>query len=180
MRATRFLAAAALLVAPLAAHAQVRGGDPMGGVPLPQDVRPLGVQMGMYHGSALALPAYVEGDQCGRIGCIIVINKSPGFDVTQFYVNDGKRDPAGTVDWGFNQFDGFALHSNRAVWTPRPNKMKCTISVRVVLRDKGSGEEVEGVEPFDMCALRGRGFAVLEIAYNRGKAEVGPPSEAKP
>jgi hypothetical protein len=145
-------------VAALPAQAQVMRScsDPY--IPCMQDIRPIGVQM------RATLPAFFErGDQCGQAGCIIVINKSPGFDVTQFYINDGKRE-AGLPVWGYNQFNKFALNPNRAVWTPRPRKMKCALSVKVVLRDRKTNEEVEGIQAFDLCGLPDRGFAVFEIA----------------
>lgn len=145
------------LLAAVPAHAQMRSCDPSGYIPCMQDIRPRGGQM----------PAYFESDQCGKIGCIIVINKSPGYDVTQFYVNDGKRDAANAPMWGYNQFQSFVLNPNRAVWTPRPLKMKCALTVKVVLRDRATKEEVEGVQAFDLCDMKDRGFAVFEIALAR-------------
>jgi hypothetical protein len=148
------------LLAAVPAHAQIRScSDPY--IPCMQDIRPMGVQMRAH------MPASFEGDQCGKLGCIIVINKSPGFDITQFYINDGKRDSADAPVWGYNQFKGFALYPNRAVWTPRPLKMKCGLTVRVVLRNRETREEVEGVQAFDLCRQPDRGFAVFEIALAR-------------
>jgi hypothetical protein len=148
------------LFAAVPAHAQMRScSDPY--IPCMQDIRPMGVQMRAH------MPAYFEGDQCGKIGCIIVINKSPGFDITQFYINDGKRNKANAPLWGYNQFKSFALNPNRAVWTPRPLKMKCALTVKVVLRDRATKEEVEGVQAFDLCDMKDRGFAVFEIALAR-------------
>jgi hypothetical protein len=158
----RILAVLAAIGIPATAHAQMRGGDRESGLPMPQDIRPMGVQMGMYGGMP---PAHFEADQCGQQGCIIVINKSPVYDVAQLYINDGKRDAVGETDWGANQFQGFSLHSNKAVWTPRPRKMNCALSVRVVLRHRETNAEVEGVQPFDLCTMPKRGFAVLEIQF---------------
>ncbi|NML04836.1 hypothetical protein [Sphingomonas sp. G-3-2-10] len=156
------LATLAAIAIPATAQAQMRGGDPDSHLPMAQDLRPMGVQMGMYGGMP---PAHFEADQCGGQGCIIVINKSPVYDVAQFYINDGKRDPAGQVAWGANQFQGFSLHSNKAVWTPRPRKMNCMLNIRVVLRHRETDALVEGVQPFDLCTMPKRGFAVLEIQF---------------
>jgi hypothetical protein len=149
------------LIAALPAQAQVMRScsDPY--IPCMQDIRPIGVQM------HARLPAGIEGDQCGKAGCIIVINKSAGYDITQFYVNDGKRDAANAPVWGYNQFEKFSLDPMRAVWTPRPRKMKCALTVKVVLRDRKTKEEVEGVQEFDLCGMKDRGFAVFEIALAR-------------
>lgn len=164
----RILTALAAIAMPATAHAQMRGGDRDGGMPMPQDMRPMGVQMGMYRGVP---PAHFEADQCGSHGCIIVINKSPVYDVAQLYINDGKRDATGETDWGANQFQGFSLHSNKAVWTPRPRKMNCVLRVRVVLRHRGTKAEVTGVQPFDLCEMPKRGFAILEIQLQDPNAE---------
>ncbi|MBO9712139.1 hypothetical protein [Sphingomonas sp.] len=173
-----WLALVGLLVA-FPAVAQVPGGDPSSGIPMRQDIRPLGVQMG--HNSVLGMPAYIEADQCRQAGCIIVINKSPGYDITEFYLNDGKRDTARTPVWGENQFQGFALHYNRAVWTPKPGKMKCSLLVRVVMRDKDSAKTTSNVRPLSLCDMPKGGFAVLEVeASPKGEIIVGPGQAVSP
>ena len=163
MRNALFFAPLLALLAPFPALAQVRGGDPQGGVPLPQDIRPMHT----------ALPAYFEADQCGKAGCIIVINKAAAYDVTQFYINDGKRD-GNVVVWGANQFQGIYLRPNRALWTPRPEKMKCTAMVRVVLRNRETQQEAETIQPFNLCDMPRRGFAVLQIDYHDASVVLEP------
>ena len=158
------LVAIAALTAPGIALAQVRGGQQIGqggAYPLPQDIRPMGIQQNRYTSSVDA--AHFEADQCKQFGCIIVVNKSASLDVTQFFINDGKVDTRGIPDWGADQFKGFRLSPSRAVWTVRPNKMKCDTVVRIVLRDPKSGEENEAIQHFDMCGMPKSGFAILEI-----------------
>ncbi len=160
----RLILAALALGAPGVASAQVGGGERIdqGGVPMRQDIRPMGFQNHRYR-SGYEYTAHFEASQCGKPGCLIVINKSSAFDVAQLYINDGKVDAHGVPVWGENQFQGFSLQSNRAVWTPKPRKMQCMVMVRVVLRHHDSKAETEGVQPFDLCAMPKEGFAVLEI-----------------
>ena len=172
----RLAAAAFALGMPGIAAAQGAGGDPQCGIPLRQDIRPLGVQLAVYRGPGEYI-AHFEKDQCGREGCLIVINKSPAFDISQLYINDGAVDVHGVPIWGANQFQGFSLHSNRAVWTPRPRKMKCDVMVRVVLRRQDSPAEMESVQPLDLCDMPKAGFAVLEVQADnpdsRGRVTIG-------
>lgn len=155
----------AALAAPGVAQAQVRGGQQIGqggAYPLPQDIRPMGFQQHRY-ASGYEDTAHFEADQCKQFGCIIVVNKSATLDVTGFFINDGKIDTRGVPDWGADQFQGFSLSPSRAVWTVRPNKMKCDTVVRIVLRDPKSGEENEAIQHFDMCSMPKSGFAILEV-----------------
>ena len=154
----------AAVAAPGTTQAQVRGGEPMGqggGIPLPQDIRPLGVQQGRYVSGEYT--AHFEADQCKNFGCIIVVNRSDTAEVTEFYINDGKVDARGIPNWGADQFTGFHLSPSHAVWTVRPRKMKCDTVVRVVLREPKSGKETEAVQHLDMCRLPKSGFTVLAI-----------------
>jgi hypothetical protein len=163
--------------APGIAVAQVAGGDSLqsGGIPHRQDIRPLGIQMGMYNSGEYT--AHFEKDQCGREGCLIVINKSQAFDIAQLYINDGAVDAHGVPVWGANQFQGFSLRSNRALWTPRPRKMKCDVMVRVVMRRHDSSMELESIQPIDLCNMPKAGFAVLEVQAEdpdaRGRVTIG-------
>lgn len=170
------LVAIAALTVPGIALAQVRGGEQIGrggAYPLPQDIRPIGFQQHRY-ASGYEDTAHFEADQCKRAGCIIVVNKSATLDVTQFFINDGKIDTRGVPDWGADQFQGFRLEPSRAVWTVRPNKMKCETVVRVVLRDPKSGEETEAIRRLDMCSMRKSGFAILEIQGNGPRVILEP------
>jgi hypothetical protein len=169
MRNALFLVPLLALLAPLPALAQMRGGDPQGAVPLPQDIRP----------RHTPLPAYFEADQCGKAGCLIVINKAAAYDVTQFYINDGQRD-GNVVVWGANQFQGIYLRPNRALWTPRPDKMKCALMVRVVLRNRDTKEEAETIQPFNLCQMPKRGFAVLQIRYAEAGNVILEPGQVAP
>lgn len=177
------LTALVALAAPGVAQAQVGGGEPMGpnsgGVfPLRQDIRPMGFQTGRYK-SGFEYTAHFEADECKTFGCIVVVNKSASVEVVQFYINDGDVDSRGVPDWGANQFQGFHLDPNRAVWTPRPRKMKCESVVRVVLRDPKTGKQSEGIERMDLCKMPKTGFAVLEIQGDSGRVilEPGTPTE---
>ena len=172
----RLMLATLALGAPGVAAAQVGGGDNLqsGGVPHHQDIRPMGVQMAMYTSE---YTAHFEKDQCGREGCIIIVNKSPAFDIAQLYINDGKTDAHGVPIWGANQFQGFNLHSNRAVWTPKPRKMNCEVTVRVVMHRRDSELEMEGVQPLNLCNMPKAGFAVFEIQADdpdaKGRVTIG-------
>lgn len=157
------LTAIAALAAPSVASAQVGGGDPGAGIPFRQDIRPMGFQQGRYK-SGFEYTAHFEADQCKAMGCIIVLNRSSNFDVTEFYINDGDVDSRGVPDWGENQFQGFHLDPRKAVWTVRPGKMKCETLVRVVMRSRTTREEREGIQVLDMCAMsRKGGFATLSV-----------------
>ena len=159
------LTATAALAVPGVAQAQVGGGErvDLGGVPLRQDIRPMGFQQGRYR-SGFEYTAHFEADQCKRMGCIIVVNRSSNFEVTEFYINDGDVDSRGVPDWGVNQFQGFHLDPSRAVWTVRPLKMNCETLVRVVMTSRATKEEREGIQVLDMCAMsRKGGFATLTV-----------------
>ncbi|MCW3848822.1 hypothetical protein OF829_16410 [Sphingomonas sp. LB-2] len=160
-------AAGVALALPGVAQAQVRGGEQMGpgrgGVfPLPQDIRPIGFQQHRY-ASGFEYTAHFEADQCEKLGCMIVVNRSKTFEVTEFYINDGDIDARGVPVWGRNQFKGFHLDPSRAVWTVRPRSMKCMTLVRVVLRERGTDREVEAIQPFDMCDKPRDGFAMIQV-----------------
>lgn len=148
---------------PATAQAQIGGGDPESGIPFRQDMRPMGFQQGRYK-SGFEYTAHFEEDQCKRLGCIIVLNRSVTFDVTEFYITDGEVDSRGVPLWGYNQFEGFRLSPSKAMWTVRPLKMKCEALVRVVMTNRATREAREGIQRFDMCAMSKKGgFATLNI-----------------
>jgi hypothetical protein len=128
-----------------------------------QDIRPMGFQQHRYR-SGFEYTAHFEADQCKQAGCIIIVNKSANFDVTQFFLNDGDVDSRGVPVWGLNQFEGFHLDPGRAMWTVRPLKMNCETLVRFVLRNRTTKEESEGIQTFNMCAMSKKGgFATLSV-----------------
>ncbi|MEZ0243128.1 MAG: hypothetical protein ACAH11_07105 [Sphingomonas sp.] len=168
MKALLSMVAIAAMAVPGLAQAQVRGGEPMGpnqggAIPLPQDIRPMGFQQHRYR-SGFEYTAHFEEDQCKQLGCIIVVNKSANFEITEFFINDGDIDSRGLPLWGANQFQGFHLDPGHAVWTVRPRKMNCETLVRVVLENRKTKEKSEGIEVVDLCAMSKKGgFAILNI-----------------
>ena len=165
------LAAIALLATPGVAQAQVGGGErvDLGGVPLRQDIRPMGFQQGRYK-SGFEYTAHFEADQCKQMGCIIVVNRSANFEVTEFFINDGDVDSRGAPLWGHNQFQGFHLDPGRAVWTVRPRKMNGETLVRIVLENRETKETSEGIQLLDMCAMSKKGgFAVVNVEGEEGR-----------
>jgi hypothetical protein len=170
----KLLILAAALTVPVMAHAQVGGGDPFDGVPRPQDIRPMGVQMGYGGGGALMVGK--EPDRRCLQGCIVVINRASTFDLTELYINDGKHNKRGEPVWGNNQMHGTKLYGGKAVWTPKPYDMKCTLEVRAVLRRHNAREQVEGVYPVDLCAMTKDGFAVINLRVSEPQViiENGP------
>lgn len=165
------LAVIAALAVPAVAEAQVGGGErvDLGGVPLRQDIRPMGFQQGRYR-SGFEYTAHFEADQCKQMGCIVVINRSANFEVTEFFINNGDIDARGVPLWGYNQFQGFHLDPGRAVWTVRPRKMNCQTLVRVTLEHRKTKALSEGIQVLDMCEMSKKGgFAIVNVEGEEGR-----------
>jgi hypothetical protein len=122
---------------------------------------------------------YVPRDSrsCKHIGCLVLVNQSRELVVTEFYVNDGEHDRSGALTWRENQLLGTNVSAgmgpHQATWWFRPTGMKCSTSVRAVMRDdKGAHFELTG--DVNLC-VPGQPFAVVTVDDTvKGKVEVLP------
>jgi hypothetical protein len=85
-------------------------------------------------------PQHVQ-DNCWKLGCMIIINETHGYDAIGFYVDAAKTGKK--EHWSANQF-GEALQPAKATIrfkTGGPDT--CNLPVRIVLKQRETGEQIE-------------------------------------
>jgi len=116
-------------------------------------------------------------DNCWKLGCMIIINETSGYDAIGFYVDAAR--PGKKAQWSANQF-GEALQPAKATIrfkTGGPDT--CDLPVRIVLKQRETGEKIE-VEGSGSFCTSPHQDSLVRIKLLEGKVFVRGDDEAPP
>ncbi len=119
-------------------------------------------------------PQHVQNN-CWKLGCMIIINETSGYDAIGFYVDSAR--PGKKAQWSANQFSE-ALHPAKATIrfkTGGPDT--CDLPVRIVLQQRETGEKLEVVGNGSFCTSPHQD-SLVRIKLLEGKVFVRGDDEA--
>lgn len=92
----------------------------------------------------------VKDDVCWKLGCLIIVNETRGYDVVGFYLANNK--PGAPLRWSRNAFV-LGLQPQKAALRPKTGgKGACAVPVRFVLRHQRTHEEVTMEGNASLCS----------------------------
>lgn len=168
----RFLAPSLLLslafVAPAHAQMEFAGSVPQHGV-ADQDARSM-------IWARMNAPEHIKVN-CWKLGCVLIVNETAGYDVVGFYVDNAK--PGKKARWSNNEFREPLLPSKATLRFKAGGLSTCSMPVRFVLRKRDSDEkaEINGVSSF--CTSP-HNDTLIRIKMQEGKVYVRGDDEPDP
>ncbi len=139
----------AALLMPMIAHAQESEANSAGSVGTPPRSTEVSGDVARTFFATLGVAARAR-DNCWKVGCLLIVNDTQGYDVVGFYVNTAA--PGRDERWSRNQLL-LALSPQKATFrykTGGPGA--CNMPVRFVLRRRDSKDKVNLDGTASLCA----------------------------
>ena len=92
----------------------------------------------------------VKEDLCQKYGCLVIVNESRAYKVTEMRVE--MTDRRGSKRWGPNQLDRPLLSREATLRIKVPDLADCDLPVRFKLREAKGREEFEILDRVRLCA----------------------------
>ena len=92
----------------------------------------------------------VQRDLCAELGCLMIVNESKNYEVTEFYART--TSPDGKLEWSPNQF-GRPLYPKRATWRFKTGGAdSCDVLVKFTLRNPKTKDTLQFETRTSLCS----------------------------
>lgn len=121
-------------------------------------------------------PEHVKTN-CWKLGCMIIVNETSGYDVIGFYVDTAR--PGKNARWSSNQFREALQPAKATIRFKTGGPDTCDLPLRIVLKQRDTGEKVE-IEGSGSFCTSPHQDSLVRIKLLEGKVFVRGDEEAPP